>query len=104
MKRTNEQKTKVSNVQHITIPAKVLCDEKLTAREKLMFGLLLSLKNEEGYCIACNEWLGELLGVNLQTASNALNNLHKQKHVTLKYEKTPESGITRVIFINPEYL
>lgn len=40
------------------IPDVVLFSEKLSSNEKVLYSVILSLSNKEGYCYATNKYLG----------------------------------------------
>ena len=71
----DENENKIS--YYAVIPATVLFNENLKANEKLLYALITSLSNKEGYCYASNKYLGEKLKFDSTTISRWITNLRK---------------------------
>lgn len=70
-----ENENKIS--YYAVIPATVLFNENLKANEKILYALITSLSNKEGYCYASNKYLGEKLKFDSTTISRWITNLRK---------------------------
>ena len=68
------------------IPAKIRYDSRLTASEKLLYGEITAMCNQEGYCWATNEYFAELYGVSTRTARRWLENLEECGYITRDFE------------------
>ena len=55
----NEENQRIG--YYSVIPATILFNEKLKPNEKLLYAIITSLSNKEGYCYASNKYLGEKL-------------------------------------------
>ncbi|MDD5053644.1 MAG: helix-turn-helix domain-containing protein [Sulfuricurvum sp.] len=86
----------------IGIPAEVAHNYYLTNTEKMLFGYLQNLSKSSKGCWASNKYLGKIVGVGEQSISNALRKLQDYLYVIVELKKS-EQGISRNIFINPEY-
>jgi hypothetical protein len=82
---------------YAVIPAPVLCDPELTPNEKLLFGMISSLSNQEGYCWASNDYLGSFFNAHKKTISVWINNLSKRGHVWTKVDKI---GNRKIFIVN----
>lgn len=65
------------------IPASVLFNNKLKPNEKLLYALITSLANKEGYCYASNKYLGKKLKVDPQTVSRWIGDLRKYNYLVI---------------------
>lgn len=65
------------------IPASVLLNNKLKPNEKLLYALITSLSNKEGYCYASNKYLGKKLKVDPQTVSRWIGDLRKYNYLVI---------------------
>lgn len=86
---------------YAVIPATVLFNQKLKANAKLLYALITTLSNKEGYCFASNKYLGDKLGVNPHTISHLLSNLRELNFIyvdILRNEK--QEIIQRKIYPN----
>lgn len=63
------------------IPATVLYNKELKPNAKLLYAIITSLSNKEGYCYASNKYLGEKLGVDPTTVSRWLKDLRKNNFI-----------------------
>ena len=106
------QRTKTSvnpfGLPNIVIPAEALFNDRITWREKALFGFLLNLAyNEKGYCWASNKYLGHLLGTRPDTASGMISKLQKEKYIIVEHETREDDFLgtkqVRKIMINEQY-
>lgn len=67
------------------IPSNVLYSKTLKPNEKLLYAIITSLSNKEGYCYASNKYLGDRLEVDHKTASRWISNLAKNNYLVLDY-------------------
>ena len=65
------------------IPATVLFNNELKPNEKLLYALITTLANKEGYCYASNKYLGSKLNVDPQTISRWIGNLRKYNYLVV---------------------
>lgn len=63
------------------IPATVLYNKNLKPNAKLLYAIITSLSNKEGYCYASNKYLGEKLGVDHTTVSRWLKDLRDNNFI-----------------------
>lgn len=82
------------------IPARVLWDETLNFRQKVLFGCIQNLANERGYCWASNKYLGECLDVHPMTISKDVQTL-KESGLVTPFEEVTEAGSHRRLLLTP---
>jgi hypothetical protein len=70
------------------IPNSVLMDTRLSFLERVLYGLILSKINKEGYCWSSNETLAEWVGCSERWIRQSLSNLKK-----LDYVKTEQKNV-----------
>ena len=88
---------------YAVIPAKVRYDTRLTANEKLLYGEITAMCNQEGYCWASNGYFAELYGVSKRTSERWVNNLEECGYIARvmesKYEDERTKEIVRKIYM-----
>lgn len=83
------------------IPATVLYNKELKANEKLLYAIITSLANKEGYCFASNKYLAEKLDVNPKTISSWISDLKDRNFIIVELIKNENKQIVqRKIYIN----
>jgi hypothetical protein len=93
-------------VGKITIPKEVLLDKKLCATEKLLYGILESLINDEENSSriksrdVTNRLLGLLIGITPTRISECLRKLTAHKYITMTYTIHPFTGFQKQRNIN----
>ena len=95
-------KEKEDNVGYYSIiPATVLYNKELKANEKLLYAIITSLANKEGYCFASNKYLAEKLDVNPKTISSWISDLKNRKFIIVELIRNENKQIVkRKIYIN----
>lgn len=83
------------------LPSTILFNKKLKANEKLLYAVITSLANKEGYCYASNKYLAELLEAQPHTISIWISELREMGFLNLQMIKNEENKcIQRRIFPN----
>lgn len=82
------------------LTADVLFDKDLQPTEKLLFAIISSLSNREGYCNARNAYLGHLLNRSGDTVSSWVSSLKAKGHleVVMIYEEDSKNIKERRLF------
>lgn len=80
------------------MPNKVLFDNKLSDKEKLLYCLISSLCAEKWYCWANNDYLAEKIGYSKKNIHRLLQNIFNAWYITIKINK--EFGNQRKVFLN----
>ena len=70
---------------YVIIPADIRYDKRLKANEKLMYGELVLLAQETGYCWATNAYFAKLYDVNKITVSKWISKLEECGYVKVDY-------------------
>ena len=66
------------------IPAAVLYNDELKPNQKILYAVITSLSNKEGYCYATNKYLAEKLGVEPNTVSSWITDLKRKKFMNIQ--------------------
>lgn len=83
------------------IPATILYNKELKANEKILYAIITSLANKEGYCYASNRYIAEKLGVGTNTVSGWITDLRRRGFIQLEIlRKQNKEIIQRRIYIN----
>lgn len=62
---------------YVILPANVRYDKRLSANERLLFGEIAALSNEDGYCTAKNSYFARVYDTATTTISRWINHLVK---------------------------
>ena len=91
----------INNVGYYSIiPATILYNKELKANEKLLYAIITSLSNKEGYCFASNKYLAEKLGVNPKTISSWVSDLRDRNFIVVEQIRNENKQIIqRKIYI-----
>ena len=84
---------------YIIIPAEIRYDSRLKANEKLIYGELVLLAQETGYCWATNSYFANLYGVSKVTVSKWLSNLETNGYIKLEYIYNGDMLTERRVYI-----
>ena len=83
------------------IPATILYNKNLKANEKLLYAIITSLANKEGFCYASNRYMAEKLGVSINTVSGWISNLRKKGFIRIEIlRKQNKEVLQRRIYIS----
>lgn len=74
-------------IDYIIVPENVLLCKKLPANAKLLYGYLIILCNDKGYCWASNQYFAELFNVSITSISLWITSLRKKGFITCKVYK-----------------
>lgn len=86
---------------YAVIPATVLFNNELKPNEKLLYALITTLANKEGYCYASNKYLGDKLNVEPQTISKWIGNLRNFNYLVIDIIRNDKKEIIqRRIYTN----
>jgi len=87
----------------IQIPPNVWTDRTLSANEKMMFGIIKALSNnEKNICYASNAYLAESFGVSATTASKWIKTLKKKKLIRVQVNRNKNMEVeSRFIRLTP---
>lgn len=96
-----EQKEKYVNAFGV-IPNAILYDKRLKNGEKILYTMISSLSNKNGYCYASNAYLSEAVGVTKNTIVIYLKHLEDLKYIyrNFKAGKDDNANIERKIYLN----
>lgn len=84
----------------VHIPEWVLTKD-ITSTEKMVFGLVVGLSNEKGYCFASNEKFSDILNISEMTVKRSLKKLEEYDLIFRK-TKQIKGGSIRKIFIKAQ--
>jgi DNA-binding CsgD family transcriptional regulator len=82
------------------IPPQIIAREDISANEKIIFGRIMGLLTEDGYCFASNYWLGKQIGLKPNTISTIIGSLKNKGIIRIKLFRDYAKKITgRHIFV-----
>lgn len=76
----------------VIIPARVRLDKTLLPLDKLIYGEILSLSHQTGYCWAQNSTLGEVYGARPETVSRSIRKLQNAGYIQVSFTGKGNSG------------
>ena len=68
----------------ITIPTCVVTDQELTDGSKLLYGFIISLAQQSGYCFATNAYLAELMNTSERSVQNYVRTLKNAGYIDVE--------------------
>lgn len=97
----NKQKLK-----GLWIPAKILLNEELSDKEKIILSMFLYLSDETGSCFASNKYIASIVNVTSDRVSKIVSLLKKKEYikVTLKFKLNSKEVESRQIIPNKEMI
>ena len=90
----------------IIIPPQVVFNEELNFTEKALYGVIYGLSQRNGYCFASNEYLANVISLDIRSLQRYLANLEKvnlitrekdekgKRHIRIAY--LPQEGVTKM--------
>ncbi len=81
---------------YIKIPIILLKDNNVSSSAKLLYGLLVLLAYQEGYCYANNSYLADKLNLGIRAITRHLKELSDNNYIKMKFKHK----FIRKIFIN----
>lgn len=79
---------------YIIITQSVYADKELNNGAKLLYGLILSLSQKDGYCYADNEYLSDTLNISKRMVGYHLQALTEKHYIYIKQHKNGVRMIT----------
>ena len=76
----------ITNLKYVEVPAVVLLDEDLSTTTKLLMGLITTLSMQEGFCLASNRYLSNLMKVSRRTITSCIASLRKKNYIRVESE------------------
>lgn len=75
------------------IPATILYNKDLKANQKILYAVITSLSNKEGYCFASNKYLADKLNVGANTVSGWITDLRRKNLVQVELIRNDKQEI-----------
>lgn len=83
------------------IPSTILYNKDLKANQKILYAVITSLSNKEGYCFASNKYLANKLNVGANTVSGWITDLRRKNFIQVELIRNDKQEIIqRRIYIN----
>lgn len=83
------------------IPSTILYNKDLKANQKILYAVITSLSNKEGYCFASNKYLAEKLNARANTVSGWITDLRRKNFIQVELIRNDKQEIIqRRIYIN----
>ncbi len=75
------------------IPATILYNRDLKANQKILYAVITSLSNKEGYCFASNKYLAGKLNVGANTVSSWITDLRRKNLIQVELIRNDKQEI-----------
>lgn len=85
---------------YIKIPLTLVSDSNVSSSAKLLYGLLVLLTHQEGYCYASNIYLSDKLDVGTRAITRLLKELSDNKYITMEFR---HKFIRKIFIVNEIY-
>jgi biotin operon repressor len=85
---------------YVVIPMPVFEDKDLRANEKLLYGLISSLINKDGYCYASNKFIASKLNISEINVSKTLKKMEQKGYLIMVYIRDGAIIKNRKIYID----
>ncbi|MCI8568862.1 MAG: hypothetical protein HFJ11_02635 [Bacilli bacterium] len=82
---------------YIKIPIVLLTDTNVSSNAKLLYGLLVLLTYQEGYCYANNSYLADKLNVGTRAITRLLKELSDNNYIKMKFK---HKFIRKIFIVN----
>ena len=83
------------------IPSTILYNKNLKSNQKILYAVITSFSNKEGYCFASNKYLAEKLNVGANTVSGWITDLRRKNFIQVELIRNDKQEIIqRRIYIN----
>src|SRR5690606_38888005 len=83
---------------YAVLPMKVLLDESLNPKARLLFAVVANLSNQRGYCFASNSYLAKVTGWHHKTVSGFVSELIKAGYLK-RFDEVTSTGVERRLFV-----
>lgn len=70
---------------YIKIPITLISDTHVSSSAKLLYGLLVLLSHQEGYCYANNTYLSDKLNLGTRAITRLLKELSDNNYITMEF-------------------
>ena len=87
-----------TNVGWCIIPPWVMARSDISMTQKVLYGRILGLSEQRGYCWASNAWLASQIGVAPQTVANNLSDMAAKGLVRVELIKQGQATTRRRLF------
>lgn len=78
---------------HLTIPDYIARHKALSSNEKLLYSLLISLRNTQGFCSATNKYLAERSNISERSIRRFIHNLAFHNLIVITIDKCHDRKI-----------
>ncbi len=78
---------------YIKIPIVLLTDNTVSSSAKLLYGLLVLLTYQEGYCYANNSYLSNKLNLGIRAITRLLKELSDNNYIKMEFKHIHKKNI-----------
>ena len=82
---------------YIKIPIVLLTDTNVSSNAKLLYGLLVLLTYQEGYCYANNSYLDDKLNLGIRAITRLLKELSDSNYIKMEFK---HKFIRKIFIVN----
>ena len=84
------------NKKYLKIPENIIMDKNISAREKILYGMISLMSHQHGYCYATNQFFADELHVTKRTITTLVSHLKSEGYIKVEQD----DRYIRKIFIN----
>jgi DNA-binding transcriptional ArsR family regulator len=88
------------NTGFLFVPEHIMANTELSVQEKVVYGRVIGLTKQEGYCFATNEWIGEQVGLSGSMVSKHLSSLNKKGLIRIEVNKIKKGSFMDKITVS----
>ncbi len=95
-----------SDLKGLWMPSKILINNKLSDKEKIILSMIIYLSKDKGYCFATNNYFYDILNVTVVSISRIINSLKKKEYikVNMNYKSNSKEIENRQIIPSNEVI
>lgn len=87
----------------IQIPFELICDSNLKPIDLIIYGQILSLTNQTGYCYANNKYFMNQNRISRSAVNRSLCRLKANGYIQMNYQCNETNSRKRTIYLTLEY-
>lgn len=91
-----------TKLKFILVPYQMIKDKKLLSSDLIIYGEILSLSKQRGYCFANNNYFMKENKISKSSVIRSLNRLKENGYINLKYQCNETNLRNRIIYLTAD--